>query len=113
MPYFQAVDDPSVYSALGLLASMAIRQGQIERGVRLLAARAGAQSWQHRTRTRIDPLSFLHAEDEQSLGHARATLGEEAFRRAWAEGEAMALDQAIGYALHEGSRADGSNAQLD
>jgi hypothetical protein len=29
----------------------------------------------------------------------RAALGEEAFAAVWAEGEAMALDQAIGSAL--------------
>jgi hypothetical protein len=58
-------------------------------------------------------LSFLHVEDEQSLGRARVALGEEAFSRAWAEGQAMALDQAIRSALEEGGSTDGSNTQED
>ena len=32
---------------------------------------------------------------------ARAALGEEAFARAWAEGQAMTLEQAVEYALSE------------
>ena len=35
------------------------------------------------------------------LAAARAALGEEAFARAWAEGQAMTLDQAVEYALQD------------
>jgi hypothetical protein len=32
---------------------------------------------------------------------ARAALGEEAFARAWAEGQAMSAEQAVEYALRD------------
>jgi hypothetical protein len=38
---------------------------------------------------------------EDDLASARATLGEEAFAAAWAEGRAMTLDEAIADALGE------------
>jgi hypothetical protein len=38
---------------------------------------------------------------EREVGAARAALGEEAFASAWAEGEAMTLEQAIAYALED------------
>jgi hypothetical protein len=37
------------------------------------------------------------------LAEARSALGDEAFGRAWAEGQAMSLDEAIEYALAEAS----------
>jgi hypothetical protein len=42
------------------------------------------------------------ADPSACLAAARAALGEEAFARAYAEGEAMTLDQAAEYALAEG-----------
>ncbi len=33
--------------------------------------------------------------------HALTTLSEEAFARAWAEGQAMTLEQAVEYALQD------------
>ncbi|HZO90044.1 MAG TPA: tetratricopeptide repeat protein [Chthonomonadaceae bacterium] len=41
------------------------------------------------------------AEYERSLGDVREALGEEAFAAAWAEGQAMTLEQAMEYALEE------------
>src|SRR5262249_39958780 len=35
------------------------------------------------------------------LAHIRATLGEEAFATAWAEGSAMTLEEAVEFALQE------------
>jgi len=37
------------------------------------------------------------------LAAAQARLGEEAFVAAWAAGRAMPLEEAINYALHDGS----------
>jgi hypothetical protein len=39
------------------------------------------------------------AEHDAALAAARAALGEEEFDRAWAEGEAMTLEQAVEHAL--------------
>jgi hypothetical protein len=41
----------------------------------------------------------LQAEWETSLEMARSVLGEDSFARAWAEGQAMTLEQAVAYAL--------------
>jgi len=38
---------------------------------------------------------------EQGLSLARAQLGEEVFEKAWAEGRAMSMEEAIEYALEE------------
>jgi predicted ATPase/class 3 adenylate cyclase len=38
---------------------------------------------------------------DQSVAAARVALGDEAFARAWAEGRAMTLEQAVAYALDE------------
>jgi DNA-binding NarL/FixJ family response regulator len=42
----------------------------------------------------------------------RAELGEEAFARAWTDGQALPLEQAIAYALEAGSRVPGPESQL-
>ena len=36
---------------------------------------------------------------------ARSALGEEAFARAWVEGQAITLDQAVEYALEDDTEA--------
>jgi non-specific serine/threonine protein kinase len=38
---------------------------------------------------------------EDDLAATQAALGEEAFARAWAEGRAMPLDEAVAYALED------------
>ena len=38
---------------------------------------------------------------DSTATEARASLGEQAFARAWAEGQAMTLEQAVEYALQE------------
>ncbi len=49
-----------------------------------------------------------------ALASARSSLGEEAFARAWAEGQAMTLDQAVEYALgDEGLSADSATDSAD
>jgi tetratricopeptide (TPR) repeat protein len=77
------------------LASLARGQGQAERTTRLWAA-AGALY----ESMGIPPLSTVnqaaHAED---MAFARRHLAETALAAAWAEGQALSLEQAIAYAL--------------
>jgi len=81
---------------LDVLAALAILQNQMERGTRLLSV----------AETQYPPLRFEmsakeRAEQDQAIVAARVTLGEEAFAKAWEEGKALTLDQAIVYALEE------------
>ncbi len=78
------------------LAEVAHADGHAERAARLLAAAAavrqvaGIQS------------SPNHYEDTERLGaDVRAQLSEDVFGAAWAEGQAMPLEQSIAYALGE------------
>ena len=66
---------------------------QRERAVRLLAASS----------VQLEAIGYvLRPRDrlryEQGLSAARAQLGEDAFDKAWAEGRALTLEQAIDYA---------------
>jgi hypothetical protein len=78
------------------LGVLAIDQGAHRRGVRLLGAGAVA-----------NPLfGTIHEPDlrlgaRTGLADARAILGNEPFAAAWAEGQAMSLEQAVAYALSE------------
>jgi len=40
---------------------------------------------------------------DHAVARVRAALGEQAFETAWTEGRALTLEQAIAYALEEGS----------
>jgi hypothetical protein len=79
------------------MAELAHAQGQPERAARLLgAADAICEALGHAL--------VRHAKQsyERGVAAARTTLGEEAFARAWAEGRALSLEQAIIFALEEG-----------
>jgi hypothetical protein len=43
------------------------------------------------------------AEYERQIAAARSRLGDSAFAAAWAEGQAMSLEEAVAYAVEEGS----------
>ena len=81
---------------LEALAILASAQNQMERAARLMGAAENFYA----------PLRFEMSARERT-GHdeatasARATLGEEAFAKARAEGQAMTLEQAVAYALEE------------
>ncbi len=47
------------------------------------------------------PPHHPHPDHDRDLAATRAMLGEEAFALAWAEGQAMTLDQAVEYALQD------------
>jgi tetratricopeptide (TPR) repeat protein len=78
--------------SLAGLAAVALVQGQIERALRLAscAAAISAQAGYP-----------LQPAVKQTIAAARAALGERTAAAAWAEGEAMTLEQAIAYALEE------------
>jgi predicted ATPase/DNA-binding SARP family transcriptional activator/Tfp pilus assembly protein PilF len=91
------------YLLLGTLAEhakLAVAWGQAERAARL----AGAETKLRDERGIALPVGEL-ARREQALTHARAQLGEEAFQRAWATGQAMELEEAVTYALDRGTEA--------
>jgi tetratricopeptide (TPR) repeat protein len=90
-----AVVPEGVRLCLNNVGVLAIESGQLSRGARLLGAseRNGIRAW----------LSVLLNYDPQSTqaskATARAMLGDQEFEIAWADGQAMTLDQAVAYAL--------------
>ena len=91
----------SVFFAVALLAALAAAVGRWQRSTRLAGAADGfvAPFGGHvsnpTTRTLL----------ETSRAAASEHLGEESFARAWAEGQAMTIDQAGEYALKEDAMA--------
>jgi len=75
-------------------AGLALAQGELERSVRLYAAASAIRQAIGAPRP---PRS--RAEYEQDLVRLRLDLGEERFATAWAEGQAMSVDQACGQVL--------------
>ncbi len=82
--------------ALEALAELAMAQGQRERAARLFGCAEAARKAVH---NRLLPRE--RAEYDSKIAAAGAYLDEPAFATAWAEGEAMSLEQAIAYALKE------------
>ncbi len=71
---------------------------KLERAAWLLGTtEAWHVKWQH-TRTPRE-----RRERESTIAHVRQALGEPAFTKAWEEGKAMTLEQAIAYAREEGN----------
>src|SRR5437764_8478473 len=92
----EMADERGVVWCFHCLAWALAGQGRSERAVRLLGAaeallEAGASS----------PPPPMRASSEQTRGEMRVALGEEAFAAAWAAGRAMALEEAIQFALEE------------
>jgi hypothetical protein len=76
------------------LAKVAGRQGQPEQTARLFGA---AQALRDQLET---PLILVEQADyEHNLVAVRVALGEDEFAAAWAEGQAMTIEQATAYAL--------------
>jgi hypothetical protein len=91
-------DKVGIIASLAGLGGLAVGAGgeEVERGARALGA--------------VEALSestgaVLEAADrslyERNIARARAHLGEETFRRAWEEGRAMSMEEAVEYALGE------------
>jgi predicted ATPase/DNA-binding SARP family transcriptional activator len=82
-------------------ASLAGRQGQYERAVRLLGAAEALCA------TLGCPLPVGDASEyERTVAAAHTALSEEAFAAAWEEGRAMTLEQACAYVLDESVERD-------
>jgi non-specific serine/threonine protein kinase len=90
-----------VVSCLGSLGHLAIQLGATIRGVRLISAAAA-----HDPAPKGLHFPELQIDNETNLPRARAALGEQSFARAWAEGQAMSLEEAIAYALEEEAHDD-------
>jgi tetratricopeptide (TPR) repeat protein len=83
----------SAYS-LGTLAAVAGAMGQYRRAATLWGSAAAL-----RTSVGVGLTPLEQAEQDTQLSHLQATLGREAFTSAWAEGQALTLEQAIALAL--------------
>jgi hypothetical protein len=76
------------------LAAVAAMRGSVDLAAQLLGAAARLLE---ETGAALGPLE--HEISAGALAEVRAALGEELFRRAWAEGQALDLDQAADLAL--------------
>jgi hypothetical protein len=89
-----------IASCLLLSGILAVEDGAVRRGACRLA-RAGVDRGNYEARVVLLPQD--REVGDQSIRTARASLGDDEFARAWAEGQAMTLEQAIAYALDEES----------
>jgi hypothetical protein len=87
-------------TCLESFGTLAIGQGQAERGARLLGARQTLRAVVFSE----DFYPFMVRERQRYMTKAREQLGEEAFNKAWAEGAAMSTEEAVKYALEESSK---------
>ena len=84
------VDGWTAQCLVGFAGLCAVR-GRLERAARLLAAAGTLSAY----------LPVLGPDHAREIAEVRAAMGEAAFAAAWAEGEAMTLEQAIAYALEQ------------
>ncbi|MBI1742495.1 tetratricopeptide repeat protein [Candidatus Acetothermia bacterium] len=87
---------PGIISGIKGIATVASRHGNIIRAARLLGA---AEALREAIGIVIVPDERIMG--EQTLAIGRSALGEETFAKAWAQGLAMTLEQAIAYALEQ------------
>ena len=88
---------PEVADALAALAEVSAAAGRPERAARLGGTATAQLVALSRRLPPVDDAAF-HA----ALDAARAALGEQAFAREWAAGQALSLDEAVALALAEG-----------
>ena len=92
----ERVGDKSILvRTLYSLGNLALIQGHPERAAQLLSAFTALLKATGSTTRR----SILNQDDDQTVTSIREALGEKAFEMAWAEGQAMTMDQAIIFAL--------------
>lgn len=85
-----------VIRIVAALGACLVAGGEMEKGTRLLAAATAAGAWFEPPTDQIQ---------DAVVDGARVALGEEAFAAAWAQGEAMPLEQAIAAARAETAAA--------
>ena len=85
-----------IAAGLDVLAGVAVAVGNAGRAARLFGASDAIR------RPASLPITRTHrAECERDIAAARALAGEPAFEAAWAEGQAMTLEQAVASALND------------
>ena len=89
-------DKRDIAVCLAGLGGVAAGMGQALRGARLLG---GVEALLEAVGAVLQPEDRIPY--EQGVGSARAQLGEEEFERAWQEGRAMSMEEAVEYALGE------------
>jgi non-specific serine/threonine protein kinase len=93
----EAIGDRGIFElTLHHLGTIAQGYGRLPRAVRLFAAARGLR---RSSQVSIPWALSDPAERERDIVAVRATLGEDRFAAAWAEGRAMTLEQATKYAL--------------
>jgi tetratricopeptide (TPR) repeat protein len=90
--------NPIVHHDLEGFACLAAVRGETERAARLW----GAAQALHETKGIPRDTDFL-AEADARMSAVRSGMGEEAWEEAWLKGRAMTLDEAVSYALDEGT----------
>ena len=94
--FSDAGDHRGISVSLEELARLAIAKGQAERAARLLAT----ADTRHRRKVGSGPL-FDRDAYEATFAAVHAHLDDAVFAAAWAEGQAMTLEQAVAYALED------------
>jgi ATP/maltotriose-dependent transcriptional regulator MalT len=87
--------DAAALAVMGM-GNLAAAEGKFERAARLLGAVDTALKLRFHSNT-FPPLDHLR----EDIAVVRAHLGEKVFEEAWAEGQAMTMEQAVAYALHD------------
>jgi hypothetical protein len=91
--------DGPIVDGLCRCASLEAARGRCKRAARLFAADG---AWRAATGDGRSPNFIpLPETSDRDLAATRVALGAETFARAWAEGEAMPLEQAVAYALED------------
>ena len=91
-------DNISIPSGLAGLGGVAAAIGEPQRGARLLGA--AANLWEAMS---IAPEVSTRQVYELGMTSVQAQLGEEAAGKAWSEGQALSIEEAVAYALEEDS----------
>jgi hypothetical protein len=87
---------------LAVAGGIAVAEGHPERAARLYAAH---HSLVQRNFLQWRGSARLESEREELMEQGRRQIGPQAWDRAWAEGEALTLEQAIAYALEQPGRS--------
>jgi predicted ATPase len=90
-------DDYNVVFCATGLAGVAAREGRAKRAARLFGV---ADALSEKTGAGVS-WSVLQSLNERDLASTREMLGPATFEKAWAEGRAMTLEEAVAYALSE------------
>jgi hypothetical protein len=85
--FWEPKDATGVAISLDRLARVLAEQGDVEQATRIRAAAEAIPV--------PDALADKRAGNERELADLRAALGDAAFSRAWAEGQAMTLEDAV------------------